>query len=301
MEQPVPLLGEMSDDRDVVEGFYHFWLHFNSWREYSYKDSEDKSKGEDRWERREIEKQNRVEREKLRKEYVKSLSSMVEVAYSKDPRIKLFKEQDKKAKEDQKALKRAEKERIENERKAAEQAEADKIEKERLEKVEQEKKEAAARQKAKKALQAERKKIRDFCKSKDFFTEDPTLKLKIMEHMERVCLTYTLEELSLFVERLKPSDTYEEALNVFEGNNNEVKKPEKKEEKKPAPAPAPPSNVPAKWSHEEVQLLIKACNLYPAGSVERWVQVTKYVNDHYTGTNKPRKEKEVIQQVSYFN
>lgn len=58
--QPVPELGDMNSDRDHVERFYDFWFNFSSWREFSYLDSEDKSRGEDRWERREIEKQNKV-------------------------------------------------------------------------------------------------------------------------------------------------------------------------------------------------------------------------------------------------
>lgn len=47
-------------DRSHVEHFYDFWFDWCSWREFSYLDAEDKSKGEDRWERREIEKMNKV-------------------------------------------------------------------------------------------------------------------------------------------------------------------------------------------------------------------------------------------------
>lgn len=43
-----------------MESFYEFWFNFKSWREFSYLDSEDKTKGEDKWERREIEKLNKV-------------------------------------------------------------------------------------------------------------------------------------------------------------------------------------------------------------------------------------------------
>jgi hypothetical protein len=54
------LLGNADSKREDVEHFYDFWFDFKSWREFSYKDAEDKTKGEDRWERREIEKANRV-------------------------------------------------------------------------------------------------------------------------------------------------------------------------------------------------------------------------------------------------
>lgn len=72
--QPVPSLGDKDSDRHSVENFYDFWSNWSSWyiyiliiflniilrREFSYLDSEDKSRGEDRWERREIEKGNKV-------------------------------------------------------------------------------------------------------------------------------------------------------------------------------------------------------------------------------------------------
>jgi DnaJ family protein C protein 2 len=85
INQPVPLLGDANrfdkktnfvkieikysqtnlkityfSDRSHVEHFYEFWYDWKSWREFSYLDAEDKSRGEDRYERREIEKQNKV-------------------------------------------------------------------------------------------------------------------------------------------------------------------------------------------------------------------------------------------------
>ncbi|CAD5228147.1 unnamed protein product [Bursaphelenchus xylophilus] len=294
VKQPVPLLGDPDATRDEVEDFYDFWLHFNSWREFSYKDEEDKSKGEDRWERREIEKQNRIEREKLRKEYLKNLSSLVEAAYSKDPRVKAFKEQDKKAKEDEKARRRAERERVEQEKRAKEQEEADKLEQERLEKVAEEKRQQQERQKSKKLMQGQRKKVRDLCKDKDFWTDEPELKLKIMESMERVCLNYSFEELEDVLKKLEVIDSYDSALDALGSKREEKPQAQKPKEDKPAA----PSNQPAKWTHEEAQLLIKACNLHPAGSVERWTQVTRYINEHVTTPSaKPKTEKDIIRQA----
>jgi DnaJ family protein C protein 2 len=42
----VPLLGSQEDDIDTVDRFYTFWYAFESWREYSYLDEEEKEKGE---------------------------------------------------------------------------------------------------------------------------------------------------------------------------------------------------------------------------------------------------------------
>lgn len=44
--QPAPLLGNIFATRDAVESFYNFWFNFDSWREYSYLDEEEKEKGQ---------------------------------------------------------------------------------------------------------------------------------------------------------------------------------------------------------------------------------------------------------------
>jgi len=63
----VPHLGNENSLREEVESFYSFWYDFESWREFSYLDEEDKEKGQDREERRWIEKQNKILRIKRKK------------------------------------------------------------------------------------------------------------------------------------------------------------------------------------------------------------------------------------------
>jgi hypothetical protein len=56
------------------------------------------------------------------------------------------------------------------------------------------------------------------------------------------------------------------------------------------------------WQQDEILLLIKAANTYPPGSVERWTQVTKYVNEHsQSGSTKPKTEKDIIKEVRKLN
>lgn len=46
-KKPVPRLGGLDTPRSKVEKFYSFWYHFDSWREYSYLDEEDKESGQE--------------------------------------------------------------------------------------------------------------------------------------------------------------------------------------------------------------------------------------------------------------
>uniref|UniRef100_A0A0N5BLH8 DnaJ homolog subfamily C member 2 n=1 Tax=Strongyloides papillosus TaxID=174720 RepID=A0A0N5BLH8_STREA len=143
----VPKLGDMNSTREDVERFYDFWLHFESWREFSYLDEEDSSRGEDRYERREIERANKVKRDKLKKEDTKRISTLVEIAYNKDPRLAIFKEEDKKKKQEEKERRKKEAEKKREEQRLkfeAECAEFKRQEEERKRKEEEENKKLAA-------------------------------------------------------------------------------------------------------------------------------------------------------------
>ena len=89
---PVPQLGHDDTSKDEIEKFYKFWYAFESWREYSYLDEEDKESGSDRDERRWIEKNNRIERAERKKEEMKRIRSLVDNAYNSDPRVIRFRE-----------------------------------------------------------------------------------------------------------------------------------------------------------------------------------------------------------------
>ncbi|XP_050505202.1 dnaJ homolog subfamily C member 2-like [Diabrotica virgifera virgifera] len=67
----VPKLGTENSTKEEVEHFYSFWYDFKSWREYSYEDEEDKDKCQDRDERRYVDKLNKAERLRKKKEEIK--------------------------------------------------------------------------------------------------------------------------------------------------------------------------------------------------------------------------------------
>lgn len=47
VKKPVPRLGGPDTPRNKVEKFYSFWYEYDSWREYSYLDEEDKESGQE--------------------------------------------------------------------------------------------------------------------------------------------------------------------------------------------------------------------------------------------------------------
>jgi len=163
---PVPELGDDSASREYVDSFYGFWFDFDSWREYSYLDEEDKEKASDKWERTEMERINKAQRLDKKKDEVKRMKKLVDNAFNSDPRIVKFRKADfeekaakKKAKADAAQAKKDEEERLKKEEEEKEQRE-----KEEKEATEKEKKaaEKIKREAAKKAIKDERKKIKSF-------------------------------------------------------------------------------------------------------------------------------------------
>uniref|UniRef100_A0A915P847 DnaJ homolog subfamily C member 2 n=1 Tax=Meloidogyne floridensis TaxID=298350 RepID=A0A915P847_9BILA len=254
VNQPVPLLGDENSDRSHVEHFYDFWYNWKSWREFSYLDAEDKQRGEDRWERREIEKQNKAEREKRRKKDLKRISTLVEMAYSVDPRI--------------------------------------------------------AKQQKKKLLSNQRKQLRDLSSNKNYWldnslaAENPEQVFAISEQIERLCLSAEVDDLVNLCERLKDVCVYDDALRILrecsnpESSNNSKQSnngmPKNSAQTNDAKTNSSSTNA---WTHTELQLLVKAVNLFPPGTQERWKQVSGYINEH-SGEGNKRSEKDVKQLKS---
>lgn len=289
----VPLLGSDESERVHVERFYDFWYDFQSWREYSYLDEEDKEKGQDRDERRWIDKQNKVMRIKKKKEEMARIRQLVDLAYNNDPRIVRFKKEERDKKQAAKKAKQtaAQALKAEEERQAKEVAAAKlKIEQEeqkRLELIQKEK------EVLKRALKKERKTLRDFAKSNDYFVTKSGEKIKNIENVERLCeslMTMELQELNNKMQE-NPSDgvkIFTEAVAAMEIVLEEERQKNLQSGSyvnslgKSTASPLVPVNKKALWSNENIQLLIKAVNLFPAGTNQRWEVVANFINQHAT-------------------
>uniref|UniRef100_F7IHF4 DnaJ homolog subfamily C member 2 n=1 Tax=Callithrix jacchus TaxID=9483 RepID=F7IHF4_CALJA len=250
----VPKLGDMNSSFEDVDAFYSFWYNFDSWREFSYLDEEEKEKAECRDERRWIEKQNRATRAQRKKEEMNRIRTLVDNAYSCDPRIRKFKEEEKAKKE---AEKKAKAEAKRKEQEAKEKQRQAELEAARLAK---EKEDEEVRQQAllakkekdiqKKAIKKERQKLRNSCK---------------------------IEEIN---EQIRKEKEEAEARMRQASKNTEK-------------STGGGGNGSKNWSEDDLQLLIKAVNLFPAGTNSRWEVIANYMNIHSSSGVK-RTAKDVI-------
>ncbi|XP_062339031.1 dnaJ homolog subfamily C member 2 [Osmerus eperlanus] len=305
----VPKLGTMDSTFEEVDHFYSFWYNFDSWREFSYLDEEEKEKAECRDERRWIEKQNRASRAQRKKEEMNRLRTLVDTAYNCDPRIKKFKEEEKARKESEKKAKADAKRKEQEERDRARQAE---LEAARLakEKEEEEAKQAALQVKKekdiqKKAIKKERQKLRTTCKNWNYFAENESDSVKMMGDVEKLCDGLELMSLQSLNETLAAGSKEEGKAAVekeVQGVNAQLQK-EKEAEVQARQAARTAEQASGGgggggkgWNEEELQLLIKAVNLFPAGTNARWEVIANYMNLHSTSGNK-RTAKDVINKA----
>ncbi|TMS02866.1 DnaJ-like protein subfamily C member 2 [Larimichthys crocea] len=320
----VPKLGTMESTFEDVDNFYSFWYNFDSWREFSYLDEEEKEKAECRDERRWIEKQNRASRAQRKKEEMNRIRTLVDTAYSCDPRIKKFKEEEKARKESEKKAKADAKKREQEEkermlsyahrsvfgvfhRPGRQELEAARLLKE---KEEEEAKQAAQQAKKekeiqKKAIKKERQKLRTTCKNWNYFADNEADSVKMMEEVEKLCDRLELISLQSLNEILA-SGSKDDSKAAVEKQVQEVNAQLQREREAEVQArQAARSAEQASgggggggkgWNEDDLQLLIKAVNLFPAGTNARWEVIANYMNLHSTSGMK-RNAKDVINKA----
>ena len=288
---PVPQLGDNASSREQVDRFYSFWFEFSSWREYSYLDEEDKEKAGDKWERREIDKINKAQRKEKKAEETKRIRKLVDNAYNSDPRIARFRREEmeekaakKKAKADQAKARREEEERLRREAEAEEERQREAKEAEEKQKANAVKQEKEAQ---KKALKAERKKLRNLSKEQNMFAKDNDEKVSHLLEMEKMCEVYDTAQLAALVERLSSNlgsarETFLREIELLNGTMDDMRKAEAESTEK-SEAGLGSNKGGVEWGTEELQILIKAVKLFPAGTNQRWDVVTEFINQHNGG------------------
>ncbi|KAG8262047.1 dnaJ homolog subfamily C member 2 [Homalodisca vitripennis] len=303
----VPKLGGPDATKQEVDNFYNFWYSFESWREFSYWDSEAKESGQDRDERKWIEKQNKADRAKKKKDEMSRIRRLVDLAYGMDPRIVQFKIEEKERKlAAKKAKQEAAREKAEELKRVEREAEERvRLEKEKEEAEERAKADAlkAERDAEKRIIKKERKKIRDICKANQHFISNENDLVNHMTVLEKALTIYGKTELIELTKSLetKGKKGFMEMMAAIEQlSEKERRKDEGLINKQNSAQSNDPKGGSTVWSKEDVQILIRAVNLFPAGTVQRWEAVTNFINQHNNGLPEPRiirNKKEVLAKV----
>lgn len=302
----VPRLGGPSATKEGVDHFYNFWYNFESWREFSYWDSEAKESGQDRDERRWIDKQNKADRAKKKKDEMARIRRLVDLAYDLDPRIARFRTEEKERKlAIKKAKQDAARERAEELKRIEKEAE-DKLRKEKDEEDAKEKVKAGAlkaeREVEKRIIKKERKKIRDLCKANQHYISNDNDLVHHLTVLEKALTIFGKSELVQLSKNLesKGREGFLEMMNSIEKQSESERKAENCVTSKPnSSAPSDNKVVSNMWSKEDMQILIRAVNLFPAGTVQRWEAVTNFINQHHSSSEPRviRNKKEVLYKV----
>nr|CAD7394762.1 unnamed protein product [Timema cristinae] len=298
--QPVPKLGGALSPREQVDRFYSFWYNFESWREYSYLDEEETEKGQSREERRWIEKQNKVTRARRKKEEMARIRTLVDTAYELDPRVLKFKQDEKDRKL---AMKQAKKDAIrarfeEEERKVQEAEEAARKLKEQADAEEKAKQDAlkAEREAQKKALKKEKTNLRKLVKANNYYVTTDSEMIKHMESLEKICESMDIDGIIKLVSDLSLNgrEDYIKAITEAEQRIEQERQELMEVSKRSSSNQGQGKGNLAPWSSEQLQLLIKAVNIYPAGTSQRWDVVANFINQHNASGNVTRSAKEVL-------
>lgn len=292
----VPELGSPKASRDHVEHFYSFWYSFDSWREFSYLDEEEKEKGENRDERRYIERQNKAARKDRKKAETARLRQLVDTAYATDPRVQRFKDEDRDKKAAQKQRKQDERQRrIEEEARALNAAEeAARQRREAEEAARRAEQEAARRQKeaVRQALSRGRQTLRQLCTERGYFAESDAERAEHMMELERMCTVLDALRLEELSEQLgQPDGGRDRFLAEVEHVRRQVEQERVAGDPGSAKQASAGGKVKSKpWSHDELQTLIKAVKLFPAGTSQRWEVIASFINQHVEGSKRTAKE-----------
>lgn len=307
-KQNVPYLGNDQSTREQVEHFYEYWYNFQSWREFSYLDEEDKEKGENRDERRWLDRQNKAARQQRKKAENQRIRQLVDNAYSCDPRIAKFKEEDKQKKLDVKRA-RQEEIRMRVEREEAERNRLEEEEKQKKMATEEEEKrkrfeEKKQRDQAKKEIKKAVKGLEEIFKANEYFISNPRDKIKHIEELDKLTKMLTLNEIREFKDEMSKCNEFRDKQSLFLSRLDRMNGKMEEEKKQTLlkttnPTTNGDSDSKSKtpnWTEDEIKLLVKAVSTFPAGTKDRWEVIAKYMGEHSTN-NVRRDSKQVLTKV----
>lgn len=330
-KETCPSFGDDSTPLDQVHAFYDFWVHFESWRDFTLRaqketehdmDAAD-SRDEKRWMKQEIDRKVK----KMKKEEMARINLLVERAMAADPRLKREKERER----NEKAAKEEAKRKLEEEK-----AEKERVEREAKEAAEKKQAEEAAKSKAndKKLKEQQKKQLR---KAKQLFRKltmtayqaaipnaDSAGKVwddleQMNDDIELLCDKLSTMELNALSDALGGAAAVEDDTNVpicvdaladvricaqetAAGAERQSllaikQRQEARKEAADKAKEAKLARASAPWTKDELSALAKAVKKYPPGGSNRWDAIALFINNQCK-QDEPRTKEECIEKFN---
>eukprot|EP00340_Litonotus_pictus_P007736 CAMPEP_0170521924 /NCGR_PEP_ID=MMETSP0209-20121228/7342_1 /TAXON_ID=665100 ORGANISM="Litonotus pictus, Strain P1" /NCGR_SAMPLE_ID=MMETSP0209 /ASSEMBLY_ACC=CAM_ASM_000301 /LENGTH=560 /DNA_ID=CAMNT_0010809127 /DNA_START=34 /DNA_END=1716 /DNA_ORIENTATION=+ len=266
--KPVPKIGDMDTELNKVKRFYNFWYAFSSWRDFEAEGEHNLDEAENRWEKRQMLKENKKLKATKLKDEKARIRSLVDLAYAHDPRIiaeemKKEEERERIRKERAELALKVAREREENDRRI------------KLEYEERKKREAEELALLKKTLY---EKLLDTVKN--------TLNINLTSNdLFTIQLNHSVDTTKTILSEIEMQTSTEDKIRKFKELGNKKLGLKFVDDKKE-------SSI---WSKEEIFNLQKAVKKFPAGTVNRWEKILEIVKtkgtnqiismSHYLATN----------------
>lgn len=323
-----PSLGHAETPIEQVHAFYEYWIHFESWRDFSTAAADElqmeqnlenaESRYEKRWYQKEIDKRAK----QLKRQEMGRISTLVERAMEADPRLREERAEKLRQKEEAAAARQRQKELAEEE-KLKEQMRQEQLEKEQEEQAAQEKLE---REKEKKLLRKARQQLRRMASAsfensgsnngpaessaRDALWDDA---YDMQQDVEFLCANLDMDEINTLSNELESKAAsenlkllHERAVsarqNAAEGEEEQQQQQQQvtasaksANDKKNSTRSGNSSKNP--WTKEELSALAKAVKKYPPGGSSRWDQICLFVNN-LCRQAEPRTKEECIEQYN---
>lgn len=130
------------------------------------------------------------------------------------------------------------------------------------------------------------------CKAKNYYAQNEEETVSHMAAVEKICEMMKVVEIQDFMKDLEGNGrdafikTVQETEDKIEAERNALFETKKVDEQKVKKETA--LRTPMEWTVEMTQMLIKAVNLFPAGTNQRWDVVANFLNQHCTFTDEKR-------------
>jgi DnaJ family protein C protein 2 len=322
----MPSLGDADTPVDEVHEYYDYWIHFESWRDFSLQAAreletqEHLDNAESRYEKRWFQKEIDRAAKKLKQQEVARITLLVEKAMASDPRLiqekrRLIEEKENKQRQRKQDV--LDKKQAEEDTELAEQLKA---EEERRRKAEEKVVREQEKKKVRKAKQAFKKYVGaalEELEQKEYALEDEVdlicaelnrLKLtKLNSQLEGKPASDVVAIVKKRSENVKngvheEGDDEEVETGVCEGKGSCA--PTTNEEETVAPPPSTSSASTKKkalpFSKEELTALAKGAKKFPPGGANRWDQISTYINN-VCRPQDPRTREECIEIFNKIN